>query len=417
MTQTSKIFVTIEEGGSYLFVYDQPEDQPPTINKVTEENRQILLQNSLTQIDYRADIKAIYNGTEEAVGLYEMMETAVLLAADIADKYEELKDLQEDQLNVEAAFSNAMGDMLKDGYWSDQNYAEDQKELLYYDAVERMEQLSKPQVRYTLSWVGMSEYLGGTEKIPDINAKVRIADEALSINDIAYVTKRTVYLDAPQKGNIEISNDGLIAASPKSFEAVLSKVTSAADRIEQRNRLYERATAITANGKFPVERITGALNIQDSGIRSPKSNWHTDADGAMVFESALSNNAYKISGDGIMYAKEKVNGEWKWELFGNGLGFDASALSSGSIMGSSIADGTIGAGKLSDALWSRVNNSLTAEQAEALYITQQMLYENTIEIGDLITNGIICDGKTLSFDTVTINGNSYKIVTWNEGEV
>ena len=202
----------------------------------------------------------------------------------------------------------------------------------------------------------LSEYMGGEEFVPEINAKVKILDDKLDINDIAYVSKRVQYLDDPRKGSIEISTEDLISATSKSFEVVMGKVTQMADVVNQRNSLYERAQAINANGTLPVDKISGTINIQQSNITSPKSTWYTDEAGAMIFESVLGDSAYKIGGDGFMIATSKLDGEnWDWRLFGDGFGFDASALTSGVLNSDVIADGSVGSGKLGGSVGRDLN--------------------------------------------------------------
>ena len=50
------------------------------------------------------------------------------------------------QEEIERRFAEAMGDLLRDGYWSNTAYAPGQEELLYLEAAEVMAALSKPSV-------------------------------------------------------------------------------------------------------------------------------------------------------------------------------------------------------------------------------------------------------------------------------
>ena len=43
----------------------------------------------------------------------------------------QVAQLKDEQLDIEADFYLAMGDMLRDGYWADNNYAPGQEEYLY----------------------------------------------------------------------------------------------------------------------------------------------------------------------------------------------------------------------------------------------------------------------------------------------
>jgi len=123
-------------------------------------------------------------------------------------------------------------------------------------------------------------------------------------------------------------------------------VTDLADLVDQKNTLYERARAINANGTLPADRVVGTLDIQEHTISSTKSNWYSDKDGSIVFESLLGDSAFKLSGDGIMLATTKTGENWDWHLYGGGAGFDISAMTVGTIDANRISDGSIGSSKL-----------------------------------------------------------------------
>ena len=99
-------------------------------------------------------------------GLYEAMRVAIELAVEIDGENETLKTLQEEQAAIESTFASVIGDMLKDGYWSNTNYAPGQEEWLYYDAIERMDEISKPVVKYSLSLSTLAREMGYEEGTP-----------------------------------------------------------------------------------------------------------------------------------------------------------------------------------------------------------------------------------------------------------
>ena len=107
-------------------------------------------------------IAAIYAGTEDDPGLYELMRTAVELAGQHEDVRLEYQASLSSQQEIENRFALAMGDMLIDGYWSNTDYAPGQEELLYKEASEVIAQLSKPTVTYSASIQNLS-CIGGYE--------------------------------------------------------------------------------------------------------------------------------------------------------------------------------------------------------------------------------------------------------------
>ena len=86
-----------------------------------------------------AGIQELYEGTEENDGLYALMRRAVLLAVERADTDVLYQAAISGQKEIERRFAEAMGDLLRDGYWSNTAYAPGQEELLYLEASEVME--------------------------------------------------------------------------------------------------------------------------------------------------------------------------------------------------------------------------------------------------------------------------------------
>lgn len=86
-----------------------------------------------------AGIQELYEGTEENDGLYALMRRAVLLAVERADTDTLYQAAISGQEEIERRFAEAMGDLLRDGYWSNTAYAPGQEELLYLEASEVME--------------------------------------------------------------------------------------------------------------------------------------------------------------------------------------------------------------------------------------------------------------------------------------
>ena len=86
-----------------------------------------------------AGIQELYEGTEENDGLYALMRRAVLLAVERADTDTLYQAAISGQKEIERRFAEAMGDLLRDGYWSNTAYAPGQEELLYLEASEVME--------------------------------------------------------------------------------------------------------------------------------------------------------------------------------------------------------------------------------------------------------------------------------------
>ena len=154
--------------------------------------------------------------------------------------------------------------------------------------------------------------MGFYEPFPEINDKINIWDEELKLKDVVYVSKRTLYLDKSQQDTVEVTNEDP-ALSGQSFESIMSRVSQLADLVNQKNTLYERAGAITANGTIYADRLNGMIDVLKNRLSSVISNWYTDDSGALVFESVAGDSAMMLTGDGFMIANGKTgDGDWQW---------------------------------------------------------------------------------------------------------
>ena len=254
--------------------------------------------------------------------------------------------LQQIQDEIEGDFIIAMGDMLRDGYWNNQNYIEGQEQHLFDDATDRMNELSKPTVDYSFSLIRLHKQYNIPIEDFQLNAIFRLYDEELGINDNLFITKITIGIDNEDNGKIEVSNRD-ITINTNDLGALLSRMSQLADLIEQKNTLYERAKAISQNGTLYVDRLNGQIDVLKNQLISTVSNWHTDSQGNILFESADGGSAMMLCGAGFMIANSKDdNGEWVWRTFGTGEGFTADEIVAGFISAERIEAGSISTDKV-----------------------------------------------------------------------
>ena len=146
----------------------------------------------------------------------DLVEANIVMEAEVAT-------LQENAETAEETFSAAMGGMLRDGYWSDENYVAGQEQSLYNDALEVSERMGRPQVEYTADWLDLRAVPGFEDEEFDLNWAVRIYDPELKINDFVFVTEMTEYFGAPEKNGLKFSTDenGL---NTNTWESTMSRI-------------------------------------------------------------------------------------------------------------------------------------------------------------------------------------------------
>lgn len=254
--------------------------------------------------------------------------------------------LRDEQDDVEATFIAAMGNLLRDGYWSNTNYIVGQEQHLYDDAVEMMKQMSRPSVSYKFSYVRTMEDFDIEMKDIQLNAIFRVIDDELQINDNLFITKITIGIDHADVGSIEVSNKD-ITLSSNDLGALVSRMSQLADLIDQKNSLYDRAQAITRSKTLYTDRLNGQIDVVTNQIKSTVSNWYTDDQGNIIFLSADGGSAMMLSGAGWMIASEKNNdGSWRWRTAATGEGITADEIVAGFISAERIEAGSIATSKL-----------------------------------------------------------------------
>ena len=155
-----------------------------------------------------------------------------------------------------------------------------------------MAQLVKPSVSYTVSIQNLSGVSGYELERFAVSTALRIWDEALSLNDMAYVTKLVEHPEKPENDTLTISND-LTSIGSVSLEGIISRITGIAEVLNQKKALYDRSKAIGSDGSIPALRLEGMIDVLKTRLSSAMSNWYTDENGNLILESVSGTSAMK----------------------------------------------------------------------------------------------------------------------------
>ena len=368
---------------------------------------------------YESEINDLYVGTELETGLYDQMTSAAELVLELNALSSQREAALTSQENVEVNFAISMGDLLKDGYWNNSNYTVGQEVFLYEDAVEVINQMSKPDVSYSVSRVSLSGVLGHSVTDLDQNSKIRVYDPDLGVNDFAYISGITAYLDKPENDTVEISNEDLTLTG-LTLDSILSRITKLADLIDQKNSLYDRSEAISKDGSIFMDRLEGQINVQKNQLSSSTSNWYTDQNGNLVFESASGKSAMMLCGEGFMIAYGRTaNGDWNWRTFGTGEGFTADAIITGYLSADRIESRSITVDKLSSGVGAEIdlteNNTIKMVVQESV---KNVIYKGATAPADPTVDTLWLDTSNESQDVLKRwNGTEWIETTLDQSEI
>lgn len=291
-----------------------------------------------TRENYRQQIRATQQeiqdllfGNSTSLGLFAQMRDAVLLAVEISALQLALTEIQREQGEIEHDFVDAMGEMLRDGYWNDPTYVKGQELALYSDGLDMIEAMSKPLVSYRIGFLDLSGLDRYADERVEINITVHVLDQEILLNDFCFVTKIVRHIDAAWKNQIEISNQ-IISIAGQTFDSILSRMAELSNQINGRKAIFERAAIINPDGTIPAEVLDGIIEVNRNKLHSTTSNWYTDDNGNLVFEALDGGSAMMLTGAGFMIAAEKDDqGEWNWRSFGTGKGFTADEMIAGEL--------------------------------------------------------------------------------------
>lgn len=304
--------------------------------------------NQPTMLTYVTAIGASdYNESEyrrmAETGMYDAMQ----LMRQVTHYEEQVAQYQSEQTDIEETFNTAMGSLLRDGYWSDDNYVDGQQTSLYLDALEISNHVSKPTVSYNISVNDLSVLDKYKDEKLLLGMSVRVYDELLPLNDYAIVTETTEYPDKPQNNTVALKTD-LLDLGNKTFSTVIERITDLSNQVKQGKDVYERAAAISKDGTIQSALLEGAIDVLKTKLISTSSNWRTDDLGNIILTSLDGNSAMMLCGSGFMIASsKKEDGTWNWRTFGTGEGFTADLITAGFLNADRIEAGSITTNHLS----------------------------------------------------------------------
>lgn len=306
------------------------------------------------------------------------MAKGISLVKNISLQDESIALYQKESDECEKEFAKAMGTMLRDGYWSSDQYIPGQEDALYSDALDISKEMAHPQYEWSVDITDLSYQEGWDEESFHVNQTLRIFDEVLGLKQYAYVEKHTINPRQEWKNTITISTDELGIAS-RSLANILTRITDMAQLLKDSAAIYKRASAIGDDGSLAAKFLEGMIDISKNKILSVGSNWYTDDNGNIVFVALDESSAMMLTGMGFMVANGKTeSGEWNWRTFGTGDGFTADLITAGFLSADRIRANSITA------------NHLAADVGQSLDLSSNTSITQTVKdnLGDALDKAI-----------------------------
>ena len=342
--QVDELMNTIRNATWVLFdnYYIQVENYA---NKLYANNKMYIV---LSPTEGTGDRKGINQLTvkfdELAIETYEVQLAALNAAQDaITNRDTELK--------------NILGNMLREGWYQDNNYAEGDEYRLYNDSMDNLYEISKPEITYSFTYIDLFEsepVLEDLEDVdwpdPQITDVAHLTDPDITVDVWGYIDKIDKCYDKPWETKLEI-NTKLSAIGQHDFTDVMSRIASVAKQMKANQPIYDRSKALNSNGTLSSTNLEGAIELHRTALLASGSNWYTDDNNNMIFESADGQTAMLLGGRGFGLARSKnKDGDWEWRQFGDGNGMVADEITAGTISADRIGAQSITVDKIASSV-------------------------------------------------------------------
>lgn len=136
---------------------------------------------------------------------------------------------------------------------------------------------------------------------------------------------------SPQNTKYEIGN-----FMPASYAKTIEKIQKDVNIANARRAIHDRSNVITPEGKVPTSVLEGVIDAVQNEVHSSIGFTYQVPEGILILnddkDTGNPTKAMLLSGGAMALSNEKdANGEWVWRTFGDGDGFVADELISGSI--------------------------------------------------------------------------------------
>ena len=315
-------------------------------------------------------------GSGDLNGINDLTVRFGVLADEAYDTYlPQVKDAQQAIKDENELLTNTLGEVLRENKWEDSSFVQGDEQRLYTKAMENLEELAQPDITYSFDFLdmygsnhNMHYYEEHDVEWPDIKITdaAHLADPELKESKWAYIDKINKCYDQEWLTSIEI-NTKLSLVGQHEFTDVLSRIAEVAKSVKGKQNIYDRA-ALLNKDSIPSDLLEGTINLNQTLLKSGASNYHTDSNGNIVFESADGLTAMILGGRGLGVSNQKTeDGDWLYRSALTGSGLTADIITTGYMSADRIEAGSITANKLSSNVGQELE--IGSNKALLLYAT------------------------------------------------
>lgn len=221
---------------------------------------------------------------------------------------------------------------LKEMAWNATDYVDVQ--MLYDDAVKKMQTICKPKVRCTVEGVDLSVFPKWFVDSPQKGEIIYIYDDMIS-GELKTKVDENYQGEAIQAKVVSIKKD---SSKPIGLKIELSNEIEYSSIVKQLvDTSAQIKKIVNTSGLVEGSYLSGVIDMMNAKLNSTKSHWYTDDSGSIIFENDTKTSAMKLGGGvfGISNKKD-VNGKWLWSTFGDGDGFVADHIIAGLLKGGNV---------------------------------------------------------------------------------
>lgn len=200
---------------------------------------------------------------------------------------------------------------------------------------EELQRLKEPLISYEAQVVDLEQLPGYEHEIVRLGDTVRVIDETFrpALKLEARVIELRRHLTEPDRTEVVLGN-------------FLPLITDDAERLRRiEARLHDRQgiwdDKLKRGDKIPTSWLDGVIDVLNNELHSTGGYVYiTDQDGILILDKPRDQNptkALQLKGGVFAIADSKnPDGTWKWRTFGDGTGFTASEIKTGTLLASLV---------------------------------------------------------------------------------